>query len=405
MTTTVNQKVANPYASSSGGDVTINTTPITGGTSGNVLYDNAGTVGEKAVTGTGSVVLSNSPTLTGNISANVNLRADTLSTLLPLAGGASEIGYATDANAFVRFNGAAGEAQILPGGSILNFTLTTSNYAALINPASGVYIDCNNITQLNLSLTQGLIDLLDSLGIFISNINIKFPNSLQIKEFKVYIPKNAGQIDNILLYITPAFQATDPAQLYNVIEADQPTEAENLRPRFSLINFNHVNVTFIGDPYGGGASWSRLPLQGEGAWAFANPNYNALPLVGVELFNSGVARTLATGVVQSSSTLVLPSGLWMITGYVNFNLTATTVATEIIASAGLNTTTTAPAISDYFSTVRTTANLPSAGNITLALPPLMKNSDLGLTIYGNVRATFSAGTIIATVYQKAIRIA
>ena len=43
--------------------ITVNTTAITGGTSGRVLYDNAGTVGEKDVTGTGSVVLDTSPTL------------------------------------------------------------------------------------------------------------------------------------------------------------------------------------------------------------------------------------------------------------------------------------------------------------------------------------------------------
>jgi hypothetical protein len=35
----------------------------------------------------------------------------------------------------------------------------------------------------------------------------------------------------------------------------------------------------------------------------------------------------------------------------------------------------------------------------------MINSDLGVPIYGNVRATFSAGTITAQVYQRAIRIA
>ena len=45
--------------------LTINTTGINSGTSGRVLYDNAGTVGELAVTGSGSVVLSASPTLSG----------------------------------------------------------------------------------------------------------------------------------------------------------------------------------------------------------------------------------------------------------------------------------------------------------------------------------------------------
>ena len=43
--------------------LTIGTTTISGGTSGRVLYDNAGVVGELANTGTGNNVLATSPTL------------------------------------------------------------------------------------------------------------------------------------------------------------------------------------------------------------------------------------------------------------------------------------------------------------------------------------------------------
>jgi len=50
-----------------GGSLSINSTSITGGTSGRILFDNAGTVGEKTVTGTGNVVLSASPTLSGTV--------------------------------------------------------------------------------------------------------------------------------------------------------------------------------------------------------------------------------------------------------------------------------------------------------------------------------------------------
>lgn len=46
-----------------GGGITIGTTSITGGTTGRVLYDNAGVVGELSVTGSGNNVLSTSPTL------------------------------------------------------------------------------------------------------------------------------------------------------------------------------------------------------------------------------------------------------------------------------------------------------------------------------------------------------
>jgi hypothetical protein len=47
----------------SGGGLTINTTTISGGTSGRVLYDNAGTVGELVNTGTGNNVLATNPTM------------------------------------------------------------------------------------------------------------------------------------------------------------------------------------------------------------------------------------------------------------------------------------------------------------------------------------------------------
>lgn len=48
----------------SGGGITVGTTTITSGTSGRIAYNNAGVYGEKAVTGTGDVVLATSPSIT-----------------------------------------------------------------------------------------------------------------------------------------------------------------------------------------------------------------------------------------------------------------------------------------------------------------------------------------------------
>jgi hypothetical protein len=59
---TTNGSGALSWANVSSG-VIVNTTTITGGTSGRVLYDNAGAVGELATTGSGNVVLATSPTL------------------------------------------------------------------------------------------------------------------------------------------------------------------------------------------------------------------------------------------------------------------------------------------------------------------------------------------------------
>ena len=52
-------------SSSSSSGLTIGTTTITSGTDTKVLYNNAGVVGEYSITGTGNVVMSASPTLTG----------------------------------------------------------------------------------------------------------------------------------------------------------------------------------------------------------------------------------------------------------------------------------------------------------------------------------------------------
>jgi len=51
------------WAAVPGASLTVGTTAISGGTSGRVLYDNAGVVGELANTGTGNNVLATSPTL------------------------------------------------------------------------------------------------------------------------------------------------------------------------------------------------------------------------------------------------------------------------------------------------------------------------------------------------------
>ena len=55
----------NPYWAAGGGasGITIGTSTITSGTNTRVLYDNAGVVGEYAISGTGSVAMTNSPTL------------------------------------------------------------------------------------------------------------------------------------------------------------------------------------------------------------------------------------------------------------------------------------------------------------------------------------------------------
>lgn len=92
-----------------GGDITIGTTAISGGTNARVLYDNSGAVGEYSVSGTGNVAMTTSPvfttpnigTATGSVSGNAGT-ATTLATprtIGTITGDATSAGSSFDGSA------------------------------------------------------------------------------------------------------------------------------------------------------------------------------------------------------------------------------------------------------------------------------------------------------------------
>lgn len=60
----INGSTVGPFASSAGTGLTIGGTTVGSGTSGRVLFDNAGSLGEYVISGTGSVVMTTSPAIT-----------------------------------------------------------------------------------------------------------------------------------------------------------------------------------------------------------------------------------------------------------------------------------------------------------------------------------------------------
>ena len=188
-----------------------------------VFTDSNGFLVSNPITGTGSVVLSNSPTLTGNVSANVNLRSDTLNNLLALAGGTSEIASPTDSPTLVKYNGTAGQAKVLGYASAgtLNYYVTDSIINGL--NAGTTIIDCNNVSYLNIYFDPTCLVVLNQL-------NIKLPagsGTPAIPELNVtisYTPVGIAQY--FYFYLSyQAIDVTNSANFYLPITPDYPLPA------------------------------------------------------------------------------------------------------------------------------------------------------------------------------------
>lgn len=143
--------------------LTVGTTAITGGTSGRILYDNAGTLGEKAVTGTGDVVLATSPTLitpllgtptSGNLSNCTNIPVNQATGTLPVANGGTGLTAGTSggvlyysASGTLASSAALAVSSIVLGGGAGSAPATTTTGTGVVtaignntNAASGLAV-------------------------------------------------------------------------------------------------------------------------------------------------------------------------------------------------------------------------------------------------------------------------
>jgi hypothetical protein len=371
MATTVNQKIANP----------------------SILGN--------STTGTGNIVLSESPTinnanLTGNVTANVNLRSGSLQSLLGIAGGNTEVGYATDYNTLVRFNGNAGGAKVLGSygsGTTLEFLLTDASYAAN-TPANP--IDCTYVSLLKIINTPAFSG-------DITNISIKLPSS----EFKATL--TVQFIDAPAMIAAPgitftldynAYDVTNGSNIYIPVPADQGSAIPKLWQLSTTRNETLFQFVFYYNPLVG---WTRTSPPGQAytnntnEYVVADFDINSAPyiLIGSYIDNIATGTYSATDTtVNLGAAIDLPQGVWSVSGRLRLTaINAPLVITDFTAELLSTSDTGAINVSNGGVISQRVPNTIMPGNRAIAYPFTTRNinnpSSTPVPYYNRVNISFS----------------
>jgi len=168
-------------ASKAGSNLTVGTTSVTGGTNGYILYNNSGTLGNLATTGSGNVVLATSPTLvtpalgtpssgtltnctgytTANLSGSINLATQVTGTLPIANGGTSFTTYTTGDILYASATNTLSKLAAGTNGYVLTLASGVPTWAAAGGSSTLAITDftaTSGQTSFSVSYTVGLVE-------------------------------------------------------------------------------------------------------------------------------------------------------------------------------------------------------------------------------------------------------